>query len=199
MDSPVQDNIPPLNIKHQNAANKLSTRSSKCRTPTIQHCCWLHRGRPLWLVFHSMHPARSIRAARCSRQNSGRVVPVSETPTSPPDQLSSYLALGPCTASRASQTGSAMAWSTVPGLITPRSFGTACCMPLWMLMHLCWMAALFMSRLTGSLLALGTDGLNTTGWPKATELGGFSLCLFIHIWSLALLVLPTCKPCYCNM
>lgn len=30
------------------------------------------------------------------RQTSGRVVPLPETPTSPPDQLSSYLALGPC-------------------------------------------------------------------------------------------------------
>lgn len=156
-------------------------------------------GRPLRLVLHGVQPAKSIQAARCGRQNSGRVVPVSGTPTSPPDQLSSYLALGPCTASRASQTGSAVAWSTVPGLITPQAFGTACCMPLWMLLYLCWMAALFMSRLTGGLLALGTNGLNTTGWPEATELEGFSPCLFIHISSLALLVLPTRKPCYCNM
>lgn len=151
------------------------------------------------MVFHSTQPAKSIWAALCGRENLGRVVPVSGTPTSPPDQLSSYLALGPCTTSRASQTGSAMAWSAVPGLITPRAFGTACCMLLWMLLHLCWMAALFMSRLAGGLLALGTDGLNTTGWPKATELGDFFLCLFIQISSLALLVLPTCKPCYCNM
>lgn len=126
-------------------------------------------------------------------------MPVSGTPTSPPDQLSSYLALGPCTTSKASQTGSAMAWSRVPGLITPLAFGTACCTPLWMLLHLCWLAALFMSRLAGGLLALGTGCLNATGWPKATELRRFSLCLFIHISSLALFVLPACKPCYCNM
>lgn len=44
------------------------------------------------------------RSATCSRQRalgqlrqtSGRVVPLPETPTSPPDQPSSYLALGPC-------------------------------------------------------------------------------------------------------
>lgn len=149
--------------------------------------------------FHNVQPAKSIQVAHCSRQNLGTAVPVSGTPTSPPDQLSSYLALGPCTASRASQTGSAVAWSTVPGLITPWAFGTACCLLLWMLLHLCCLAALSMSRLTGGLLVLGTNGLNTAGWPKATELGGFSLCLFIHISSLALLVLPTCKPCYCNM
>lgn len=150
-------------------------------------------------VLHRRQPAKSIRAARCSRQNSGRVVPVSGTPTSPPDQLSSSGALGPCAASRASQTGSAVAWSTMPGRGMPRAFGPPYCMPWWLLAYLAWMAALFTPRLAGGLFVVGIDGLNTTSWPEATKLGGFSLCLFVHISSLALLVLPTCKPCYCNM
>lgn len=49
--------------------------------------------RRLRTALHRLQPAKSMRAARCSRQSSGRVVPVSGAPTSPPDQLSSSGAL----------------------------------------------------------------------------------------------------------
>lgn len=99
-------------------------------------------------------------------------------------------------ASGASQTGSTMAWSAVPAPITPRAFGTACCMPSWMLLHLCWVAAFLMPSLPGGLLALDTSSSNTTGWPEASELGGFYLC---SPFGISRLVLPTRELCYCNM
>lgn len=91
-------------------------------------------------------------------------------------------------ASGASQTGSTMAWSAVPAPITPRAFGTACCMPSWMLLHLCWVAAFLMPSLPGGLLALDTSNSNTTGWPKASVLGGV----------LPLLTLWHYTPCFAH-
>lgn len=44
-----------------------------------------------------------------------------------------------------------------------------------MLLHPCWVAVLLVP--TAGLL-IGTDGLNTTCWPMATELGHFSACSF---------------------
>lgn len=54
----------------------------------------------------------------------------------------------------------------------------------------------FMSSLPGGLLALDTSSLNTTGWPEASELGGFYLC---SPFGISRLVLPTRELCYCNM
>lgn len=59
-----------------------------------------------------------LRRSRASFRNS-------HIPTGPP---SSCLALGPRAASAVRQTGSAVAWSTVPALIVPRAAGTACCL-----------------------------------------------------------------------
>lgn len=64
----------------------------------------------------------------------------------PHPHQTSLAASGPCTTSRASQTGSAVAWSRAP------AFGRACCMPAWMLLHLCRVAALLVLRLTSGLL-----------------------------------------------
>lgn len=76
-------------------------------------------------------------------------------------------------ASGASQTGSTMAWSAVPAPITPRAFGTACCMPSWMLLHLCWVAAFFSCRVSLVVSLLWTPVARTPqAGPRPLSLGG---------------------------
>lgn len=146
------------------------------------------------------------RSATCSRQRalgqlrqtSGRVVPLPETPTSPPDQPSSYLALGPC-ACRLRSEPNRFHHGVVRSASTDHTPG------IWdSLLHalvdvvasLLGGCFFFMSSLPGGLLALDTSSSNTTGWPEASELGGFYLC---SPFGISRLVLPTRELCYCNM
>lgn len=126
-----------------------------------------------------------LRRSRASFRNS-------HIPTDPP---SSCLALGPRATSTARQTGSALAWSTVPALIVPRAAGTACACPRD--------AAAFVLHGCSSHVGaprwsphMDTDGSNTSRPPRWRD---FTSAKFIHISGLALLVLPACKLCYSNM
>lgn len=136
-------------------------------TPHAQHCCSLPRG----LVLPSTQPAKSFwqKKFRQSRASS-------RTPTSPPDQLSSSLLWGPAPPPEPDKRvlswcgPQCQDWSCLGRL------GQLIACP-WMPLHPCWVAVLLMPTLTAALL-LGTDGLSTTCWPMATELGHFSACSF---------------------
>lgn len=140
---PVLANIPPPNIWHQNAANKLIIAVQQMPPLTLFRdiwdapCHWLCSRHPIWTVLHTFHPADIFSSlwwtewerASTTNRNSHIITRTKKRQPGLESQLNRFT----------------VAWFTLPWPTMPGSSRTAHCaaVVLWRVQCTCWMVTLF--------------------------------------------------------